>query len=193
MTATMPFADVEPGSWYYDAVLFAYINNLMNGMDEDTFGPGMFVNRSMTNTVLYRLEGSPAVSGENFPDVKSDAYFFAATLWAKLNGILKGHEDGLFHGEWNINREQLVTILYRYAQMKGYDTGHDINLSQYADAKDINDFAQEAMRWAVYHGLIRGRTTTELAPQGTTSRAELAMILMRFCQMIDYQLPDDAG
>ncbi len=137
----------------------------------------------MLVTILYRAEGEPEVSGENpYTDVAEGTWYSDAVAWADANGIVKGFGDGTFGPNENITREQIAAIMMRYADYKGVDTGARADLSGYADADDISDWAYENMQWANAEGLITGRSNNMLVPQGNTTSAETAAILMRFCE-----------
>lgn len=178
---TGTFTDVAPEDWYFDAVKYVYVNGLFKGVTATTFQPNANMTRGMLVTVLYRLAGEPAVVGTSeFKDVSSDAYYDQAVRWAKVNGIVTGVTEETFQPDGNITREQMAAILYRYAKYAGMDVSARADLSSYADAGQISDYAKEAMSWAVAMGLISGRSATTLAPTGCATRAEVATILMRY-------------
>ena len=181
----MNFVDVPESQWFYDDVYFAVSNGLFNGIDEDTFAPNASMTRAMLVTVLYRLEGQPAVyGGSAFSDVAAGQWYTDAVIWATRNGIVNGLGNGSFGTNDNVTREQMAAILYRYAQNCGYDTTARADLSGYTDAAKISAYAQEAMSWANAMGLVNGRTATSLAPNGTATRAEVAAIFHRFVENI---------
>ena len=181
----MNFVDVPESQWFYDDVYFAVSNGLFNGIDEDTFAPNASMTRAMLVTVLYRLEGQPAVyGGSAFSDVATGQWYTDAVIWATRNGIVNGLGNGNFGTNDNVTREQMAAILYRYAQNCGYDTTARADLSGYTDADKISAYAQEAMSWANAMGLVNGRTATSLAPTGTATRAEVAAIFHRFVENI---------
>ena len=140
----------------------------------------------MLATVLWRMEGSPVVNyALPFEDVSSDQWYTEAIRWAASEGIVNGVSDTSYAPDNAITREQMAAILYRYAQYKGYDTAvGGMSLAEYTDADQISSYATTAMQWANENGLITGRTDTTLVPQGTATRAEVATILMRFCEDI---------
>lgn len=142
----------------------------------------------MIVTILYRLEGSPDIENEiwgyPFKDVDANAYYAEAVYWARMNGIVAGYSDELFGPDDIITREQMATILYRYAQDKGYDTTAKADLSKYADAAQVGSYAVDAIRWANAEGLVNGTSDTTLTPKGSATRAQVAVILTRFCQNI---------
>ena len=186
---SLPFNDVSTDDWFHDAVAYAYENGIMNGMGEDEFQPNETTNRAMVVTILYRLAGSPDLSNENlgypFADVDASSWYGDAVYWARLNGITNGISSTNFGPDGSITREQMAALLYRYADFAGYDVSTGgMSLSEYADASEISSYAVTAMQWANENGLITGRTATALAPKGTATRAEVATILMRFCENI---------
>ena len=177
------FADVAAGQWYYEAVSYAVDRGLMNGMSDTAFAPEGTLSRAMLVTILYRLDGSSVSSGGSaYTDVAGGSWYEDAVKWADANGIVKGFGNGCFRPDDSITREQMAAILYRYSQFKGRDLGNSADLSQYADASAVSGWALEALQWANAAGLINGRTAAALAPQGETTRAEAAAILMRFCE-----------
>ena len=178
-----PFVDVAEGDWFYDAVVYAYQNELMDGVGGNRFAPNSETTRAQLVTILYRLEGEPAVSGDlPFTDVESSTWYTDAILWAAQNNIVNGVSDTEFAPGDDLTRQQLVTILYRYAEAKGYDVSASADLSGYPDADQVQDYAQPAMAWAVAENIIQGMEDGTLKPAGNASRAQIATILMRFCE-----------
>ena len=179
------FTDVAASDWFYSAVRYAYENGLMTGTGSGAFSPNATITRGMLVTILYRLEDEPAVTAANpFTDVSSGSYCEKAAAWAAANGIVGGYGDGCFGPNDALTREQLAAILYRYAQYKGYDLSASADLSGYSDQAGISAFARTAMAWANAEGLITGTSGSLLSPKGTATRAQTAMILMRFCQKV---------
>ena len=178
------FDDVASDAWYADAVHYVAENGIMNGAGDGTFAPYTIMNRSMLVQVLYALEGKPAVSGSSFADVASDAWYADAVAWAAQAGIVTGLSDTTFGPDQVLTREQLATILYRYAAYKGYDVTATGDLDSYTDAAEIGAYALEAMEWATGSSLISG-SNGALAPQSSATRAEAATILMRFLESVD--------
>ena len=177
-----PFLDVNEGDWFYDAVAYAYENGLMDGVGGNRFAPNSETTRAQLVTILYRLEGQPAVSGDlPFTDVEAGTWYTNAVGWAAQNGIVNGVGDDTFAPGNDLTREQLVTILYRYAESKGYDVSASADLAGYPDAGQIQSWAQEAMTWAVAEGIVEGMDGN-LNPAGHATRAQIATILMRFCE-----------
>ena len=178
-----PFVDVAEGDWFYDAVVYAYQNELMDGVGGNRFAPNSETTRAQLVTILYRLEGEPAVSGDlPFTDVEAGIWYTDAILWAAQNNIVNGVSDTEFAPGDDLTRQQLVTILYRYAEAKGYDVSASADLSGYPDADQVQDYAQPAMAWAVAENIIQGMEDGTLKPAGNASRAQIATILMRFCE-----------
>ena len=179
----LPFTDVTVENWFYGAVQYVYGRGLMNGTSDTIFSPDGTMNRAMLVTILYRLEGEPAVTAANaFRDVPADTWYTDAVIWADAHGIVEGVGSQQFAPVDNITREQMAVMLYRYAQYKGYDLKAGADLSQYTDAADISNWALEAIAWANAEGLITGRTAATIVPCGTATRAEAATILMRFLE-----------
>lgn len=180
-----PFKDVTTGDWFYEYVEYAARNKLMTGTSDTTFEPNADITRAMLVTVLYRMEGKPAVTGTSaFTDVQSGQWYTDAIVWASANNIVRGYGNGLFGANDKVTREQLATILFNYARFKGYDVSASESLSNYSDANDVSVWAQEAVRWAVAKGIITGRTATTIVPLGNATRAEVAAILMRFAKNV---------
>ena len=178
-----PFLDVNEGDWFYDAVAYAYENGLMDGVGGNRFAPNSATTRAQLVTILYRLEGQPAVSGDlPFTDVEAGTWYTNAVGWAAQNGIVNGVGDDTFAPGNDLTREQLVTILYRYAESKGYDVSASADLTGYPDGEEIQAYAREAMAWAVAENIIQGMEDDTLKPAGNASRAQIATILMRFCE-----------
>lgn len=181
-----PFADVNAGDWFYRDVLFSYEKGLMSGMDAAAFAPYANTTRAQIAVIFYRMEGSPAVEGENsFTDVvrgSGTAWFYDAVTWAQQNGIMGGYDNSSFAPNDPITREQLAAIFYRYAQYKGYDTTQGgMAIREFDDYESISDYAMSAMAWAVNTGLVKGDSNL-LYPNGTATRAELAAMLHRFVE-----------
>lgn len=181
-----PFADVNAGDWFYRDVLFSYEKGLMSGMDAAAFAPYANTTRAQIAVIFYRMEGSPAVEGENsFTDVVRDsgtAWFYDAVTWAQQNGIMGGYSNSSFAPNDPITREQLAAIFYRYAQYKGYDTTQGgMAIREFDDYESISDYAMGAMAWAVNTGLVKGDSNL-LYPKGTATRAELAALFHRFAE-----------
>ena len=180
--APLPFHDVTEGDWFYEAVRCAYETGLMDGVGDSLFAPNSETTRAQLVTILYRLAGEPEPGGDSgFADVETGIWYTDAVAWAAQNGIVNGVSDTEFAPGDDITREQLVTVLYRYAESKGYDVSASADLSGYPDAGQVQDYAQPAMAWAVAEGIVEGMDGT-LNPAGNASRAQIATILMRFCE-----------
>ncbi len=184
-TVKANFADVAVDAWYADAVQYVYENGMMSGTSETTFSPDLTTTRGMIVTILYRLENEPTVTGTTaFTDVAADQYYANAVAWAAQNGIVSGIDATIFAPNNAITREQMAAILYRYAQFKGYDVSVKADLSVYTDAAQVSTYATDAMAWANGAQLITGTSQTTLTPAGNATRAQVATILMRFCENI---------
>ena len=177
----LPFTDVKEGDWFHDAVRYVYDNGLMDGVGDGQFAPNATTNRAMVVTILYRLAGEPAVSGDAaFTDVAAGQWYTDAVLWAAQKGIVNGVSETEFSPAGDLTREQLATVLYRYAQDQGYDVSAQADLSGFPDAGDIQSYATQTLSWAVAEGLLQGFEDDSLQPGGTATRAQIATILMRF-------------
>ena len=180
----LPFTDVTEGDWFYDAVRYAYETGLMDGVGDNLFAPNSQTTRAQLVTILYRLAGQPEPGGDSgFSDVETGTWYTDAVAWAAENGIVNGTTDTTFAPGEDITREQLVAVLYRYAESKGYDVSASADLSGYPDAGQVQDYAQPAMAWAVAEGIVEGMDGN-LNPAGNATRAQIATILMRFCEGI---------
>lgn len=178
-TVTNPFTDIS-GHWAEDEIISAYLAGLVNGLGDGRFGPDEALNRAMFTTLLYRLAGSPAVSGSNpFTDVANGVYYTDAVIWAYQNGVVTGTSATTFDPNATLTREQMVTMLYRYAQFAGIDTSASTSLSSFTDSASVSGYAVNAMQWAVAEGIIKGQGNA-LVPAGTTTRAQAAAVLVRF-------------
>ena len=165
----LPFTDVSANNWFYDGVKYAYENGLMNGTSSTAFSPNANTTRGMIVTILARVEGV---------NTNCTPWYAAGQKWAMDNGISDGtNMPGV------ITREQLATILYRYAKQKGYDVSKSTALTGFSDADKVSGYASEAMQWAVAEGLLQG-SNGKLNPQGSATRAQVATILMRFMEKI---------
>ena len=181
----LPFHDVGSIDWFYESVKYVYDNGLMTGLNETTFGPYENLARAQFAVILHRMNGSPDMEYTNkFPDVADNQWYTDAILWANEASVVGGYTDtGKFGPGDNINREQMAVMMYRYANYLGYDTSARADISKYTDAGNVNEFAKEAMSWAVGEGIITGKyNETQLDPQGNASRAECATIIMRFME-----------
>ena len=171
-SATLPFTDVSTGAWYFDAVSYVYANGLMDGTSDTTFEPDANMTRAMVWAILARVDGE-TVTGTNWIET--------AREWAMANGVSDGENASGY-----VTREQLATMLYRYAVYKGYDVsiGEDTNILSYADFADLSEYAIPAMQWACGAGIVNGTSESTLTPQGEATRAQVAAMLMRFVEAI---------
>lgn len=178
------FADVPASAWYYDAVEYVYENGLMSGVSGGWFAPNDTLTRAMLVQTLYAMEGRPAAASAGFADVASGDWYASAVNWAAANGVVSGVSETGFGPNNALTREQLALILYRFAQYKGYDVTGTSDLAAYADGSSVSGWAAEAMGWAVDAGLISGVGGNQIAPTGTATRAQVAQILMNFCENV---------
>ena len=179
----LPFTDVAEGDWFHDSVRYVYDNGLMDGVGDGQFAPNATTTRAQLVTILYRLAGEPDVSGDvGFTDVEPGLWYTDAVAWAAEKGIVNGISETEFSPAGDLTREQLATILFRYAESMGYDVSAQADLSGFPDAGDIQSYATEALSWAVAEGLLQGFEDESLQPGGTATRAQIATILMRFCE-----------
>ncbi len=184
------FDDAVPTEWYHDGVHYCLENGLMVGISENTFRPGQATSRVMIAAILWRLEGSPAVSGgksTRFADVPDHTWYTDAVEWAASANIVSGYNRNTFGPDDLVTREQLVSMLWRYANYKGYDVsvGENTNILGYQDIAAAGDWAIPALQWAVGSRVSVGKSGNILDPQGFSTRAEAASMLQRFCSMYD--------
>ena len=186
--ARFPFTDVVAGTWYYGAAAYAYNNGLFAGMTPTTFAPNATMTRAMLVSVLWRLAGAPAPKAPNtFVDVPDGAWYTDAVTWAAENGVVSGIGGSRFDPSGFVTREQTAEILYNYAHSKGYDVSARADLTAFPDAGSVSGWAEEALSWANAAGLINGTVRdgqTILDPQGSASRAQVAMILMNYVEHV---------
>ena len=181
-----PFTDAVPSAWYHDGVHYCIENGLMQGVSTAKFLPDGSTTRAQLVTILWRLEGSPeAANTASFGDVADGAWYAKAVRWAAGSGVVKGYDSEHFGPDDAVTREQMVTILYRYAQYKGYDVsvGEDTNILSFADAMTVSEYAIPAMQWACGSSMVNGIAQDGgmlLAPKDTTTRAQVATLMMRF-------------
>ena len=178
------FNDVSANDWFASAVDYVTGKGMMNGTADNTFSPKANTTRGMVVTVLYRLENQPSTSAASFTDVASGAYYANAVAWANANGIVSGYGSGKFGPNDKVTREQLAAILYRYAQYKKYDVSGAKSLDGYTDAQSVSSYAVPALQWANAVGVVTGKSGNKLDPKGNATRAEVAAMLMRFCENV---------
>ena len=172
-TPAFPFYDVPTSAWYYTAVKYVYDNKLMDGVDTYVFAPNDTLTRAMVWTIIARMSGVDTTGG--------NTWYAKAQEWVITNGISDGENPTAA-----ITREQLVTMLYRYAQIKGYDVsvGENTNILSYVDATSISEYAVAAFQWSCGSGLTEGDENGALTPLATATRAQAAAMIMRFCQSV---------
>ena len=182
----LPFTDVDSDDWFLAAVQYVYENDRMAGTSSTTFQPEVNLTRAMAAQVLYNLEGQPAVTGDTtFTDAAAAGdWAVKAITWAEQTGVVAGIGDGLFAPTANVTREEFAQMMYNYASYKEYDLTLEGDLSQFEDASAISGWAETAMSWANGSGLINGHDDGTIDPQGTTTRAQAASILMNFDQNV---------
>ena len=188
------FSDVQHGEWYEEAIQYVYDNGIMSGND-GLFKPIGNITRAQVVTTLYNMEGRPEVTDyravEELVDVQAGEWYTDAVSWAYSVGVAPGNNVTKEFGMYNpVTRQQLATFFYKYAELKGYDTETRKDISDMAGADQVADYALDTMQWAVGTGLITGSQTLDenceivfdLRPTGTATRAQMASILMRFCE-----------
>ena len=181
--SALPFNDVAYTSWYYDAVKFVYDKGIMDGVSYYKFAPDATITRGMVVTMLWRMAGEPYEAAAGFTDVAAGRYYTTAVAWAARNGIVEGMTATTFAPDQAITREQLASILYRYAKWLGF-SGYGSDISGYTDAGKVSSYAYDAMSWAVRSGVVTGTSARVLDPQGTASRAAAAQMFMNFYNYI---------
>ena len=176
------FPDTADVSWAWDAIAFTSARELFLGIGAN-FEPGRYTNRAMMASLLYRLEYEPDSVFHGFEDVQSGQWYANAVSWGKDSGVIKGYSSSSFGPDDPVTREQVALMLYRYARFSGIDTSARADLSGYADSDQLSDWAEDAMQWAVAMGLFVGHGKGVLDPSGNATRAQVAVLLMRFCEM----------
>ena len=181
----LPFTDVAKDAWYFPAVEYVYNNELMNGTNGGlTFEPNVNLNRAMMAAVLYNMEGGPDCDKSGlFSDVADGMWYTDAVNWAASNNIVSGMPDGTYAPNQALTREQMASILYRYAEYKGIKTDARADLGKFTDGNTTSAWATDVVQWAVAEKLING-VGTELQPKGTASRAQVATVLMNYCENV---------
>ena len=177
------FRDVKQGAWYCEAVTYVAEHGLMAGAGGGMFEPNTPLSRAMIVQILYNLEGKPAVTSKNaFTDVKAGKWYTDAVLWAAEQKIVSGYGNGKFGPNDSVTRQQVVTILHRYTQSKGKNAASGGGLSAFKDGGKTAGWALDAMKWAVSAGIINGKGKGILDPMGGATRAEIAAMVMRYCE-----------
>ena len=175
-----PFTDVSAKDWFSSSVEHVSLTGLFSGTGQTTFSPNVSMTRAMLVTALWRMEGEPSAASAGFADVADGKWYTDAVNWAAENGIVSGYDATSFGPNDSVTRQQLAAILYRFAKADGYDVSKTTSLSAYTDKDSIANWAQTELTWANAAGLITGRTTATLLPDGSATRAEVAAILMRY-------------
>ena len=177
---TKGFKDVDQTKYYHEAVDQLYTDGVMVGYNDTTYGIGKPMTRGMVVTVLYRMAGSPEVTGTaTFTDLRKGAFYEKAVIWAAENGIAQGYDKNTFAPDQIISRQQMAAFLYRYAKLQGMDVTGQSDLSGFKDSKDVGKYAETAMAWAVETGIIQGTTTSTLSPKAVLPRQQCAVMLYR--------------
>ena len=177
------FTDVDRNAWYHEYLDYVVTNGLMNGTTASTFAPNATTTRAMVVSILYRLAGSPAVSGTNpFADVAAGSWCENAVIWGYENGIVKGFDESTFAPDATITRQQMAAFLYRYAAFCGKDVSAKADLGTFADASAVSANLLDAMQWAVAEGILNGTANGLLDPNGGATRAQFAAVLTRYAQ-----------
>lgn len=178
-----PFEDVKEEDWFYESVKYANENNLFKGATENEFEPNSPMTRGMMITVLWRIEKEPVVNYlMMFEDVNQEEYYAEAIRWAASEKIVQGHSTTEFKPDEMLTREEMVTMLYRYAMYKEMvlSVEQEIDLTKFVDSNAISDYAKEAMKWSIGKGIIRGMSEISLASATLTARCEVAAVIERF-------------
>lgn len=176
-----PFNDVKESSWYFEPIKYMYERQYCEGFGWGQFGPDVNLSRAMLVTILYRIEEQPEVSGSSaFADIEDGSWYEAAVTWAAENGIVTGYNGYSFAPNDLITREQIATILYRYAQLKGQNMSGSADISAYGDSHLVSSYARSSLEWAVAEGYLNGRAESTIAPADYATRAEALTVLYRF-------------
>lgn len=176
------YSDVQTGDWYYEDVKYASEKGLMNGTGDGLFSPYEETTRGMIVTILWRLDGEQKESGASFGDVDDDAYYHDAVVWAAGHDIVTGYDVDTFGPDDAATREQMMSIIYRYAEYKGYDISQRASLDDYSDKETISGYAVEAVQWCCFNDIISGTSEDQISPHDFVQRCQVAAILHRFCE-----------
>ena len=176
------YTDVADDHWAASGIEYVTVNGLMGGTGDGVFSPAMALSRGMLVTILYRQEGAPEVEPSTFPDVAEGQWYSEGVAWAAANQVVTGYDTGLYGPNDSLTREQIATILYRYAKFAGMDTSATADLSSFPDGGETSGWAAEGLSWAVGEGIINGKDGGKLDPTGEASRAEAAVMLQRFLE-----------
>ena len=185
-SAAHPFTDVKGDQWYSNFVDYAYNHGLMTGTGSQSFSPNQTMTRGMLVTVIHAIAGKPAPTTSNhFADVKANDYFAPAVTWCYENGIVAGTGAKTFSPNQKVTREQMVTIMLRFADHTGADVSKRADLSGYKDASKIEGYAVDAFKWAVANGVVSGTSDNTLSPKAGAVRAQCAAVLQRYDELLD--------
>lgn len=179
-----PFDDVTTADWFYKSVAWTHSRGVMAGVSQTAFSPNSPMTRAMFAQLLYNYSDSPDTGEEAnpFTDVFLEAWYYKAVVCAAAENIISGYGNGLFGPEDNITREQIMTLFYNYANMKGIDMNASADLSGFDDVNDISDWALPAVRFMVAKEIVRGRTPAQIAPKGSATRSEVATLIRLFSE-----------
>lgn len=179
------YADVNEDDWFFNDVKYVSENNLMNGTASGIFSPYEETTRGMIVTILWRLDGESSETGISFSDVGDDAYYHDAVVWASNHKIVNGYNETTFGADDAATREQMISIIYRYAEYKNYDVSQNVSLDMYKDADSVSDYALDAIKWGCSNKIISGTSDDQLSPGDLVQRCQVAAILHRFCEQYD--------
>ena len=181
---TNQFYDVQPGKWYSKAdgpISYVIKNGIMNGISNNSFNPEGECTREMFVQILYNAEGKQSVNIQNpFTDNEEGKWYYNAILWGVDRGITSGTSATTFGTGKNVTRQEMAGFLYNYAKSRNFDTSASKDLSSYIDASQISNWAIDKMKWANANGIINGKSSINLDPTGTATRAEVAQMIMNF-------------
>lgn len=177
----LQYEDISADDWFYDSVEYVLARGFFNGVSDNEFAPQKNLTRGMLVTVLYRMSEANETEKSTFLDVDENMYYSIPIAWANKNEIVKGVGDNKFNPDANITRQDLVTILYRFASSQGIDTTlyDDTDLDYFIDKEDVSEYALDAMKWAVSQSIINGRNENQIVPKETATRAETATLIQR--------------
>ncbi|MDO4799962.1 MAG: S-layer homology domain-containing protein, partial [Bacillota bacterium] len=179
------YVDVLEKDWFYEAVRLVTQKGAMKGIGNKKFGPRQQMTRGMVVTLLYQMNGQPVVDAvATYPDVESGKYYSIPVAWASKNKLIKGYSNGNFGPNDLVTREQLVAILYRYADFMGYDVTAVGDLTPFGDKEKVSAYAMDAVKFAVGSRLMRGDNLGMLNPKGFATRAEVATFVMNFYKQL---------
>ena len=186
---SLQFTDLDTSLWYHNAIDYMLEHKLMSGTSDTLFAPSLTTDRAMLTTILYNLEGRPAVEeASTFEDVAAGKWYADAIAWAQDNAVVAGTGANTFAPDTKITREQMAVMLYNYALFKGYDVTKAGDLTKFADADSVSSWAEKALCWATANGLMSGvssdPTVLILNPKGESTRSEMAALMMNFLEKL---------